>query len=137
MQTYSAEGITEALDTCQGGGREFHLAIPVFCDLNYGEGLHITPSARCLQARYNKGIANRRGEISGVAIPVSTPERAIKHQNGRRFKENGNPMFTLTSQDRHGVVVDVACLRQVRTDFGKKIRSDYESGKINISRHNF
>lgn len=107
LQTYCAEGITEALDTCQGGGREFHLAIPVFCDLNYGKGLHITPSARCLQARYNKGIANRRGEISGVAIPVSTPERAIKHQNGRRFKENGDPMFTLRSQDRHGVVIAV------------------------------
>lgn len=107
LQTYSAEGITEALDTCQGGGREFHLAIPVFCDLNYGEGLHITPSARCLQARYNKGIANRSGEVSGLAIPVITPERVEKRQNGRRFKENGDPMFTLTSQDRHGVVIAV------------------------------
>src|SRR5699024_7527004 len=25
-------------------------------------------------------------------------------QNGRRFKEDGEPMFTLTSQDRHGVL---------------------------------
>lgn len=156
LQTYSAGGITEALDTCQGGGREFHLAMPVFsdlnggvkclgnvnpsgkgmngnvydsngispalttnkgegikvalpafCDLNFGVGLHITKGARCLQARYNKGIGNRRGEVSGVAIPVTSPERAVKHQNGRRFKENGEPMFTLTSQDRHGVVLAV------------------------------
>lgn len=107
LQTYSAEGITEALDTCQGGGREFHLAMPVFCDLSFGAGLHITKGARCLQARYNKGIANRSGEVSGVAIPVLPPERAEKRQNGRRFKENGEPMFTLTSQDRHGVVVKV------------------------------
>lgn len=37
-----------------------------------------------------------------IAIPVLTPDRAEKRQNGRRFKENGEPMFTLTAQDRHG-----------------------------------
>ena len=40
-----------------------------------------------------------------VAIPVLTPNRIDKRQNGRRFKEDGEPMFTLTSQDRHGIVV--------------------------------
>ena len=40
-----------------------------------------------------------------IAIPVLTPDRAEKRQNGRRFKENGEPMFTLTAQDRHGVAV--------------------------------
>lgn len=61
-QTYSADGITEALDTGTGGGRGFN-----------------------------------------VAIPILTPDRAEKRQNGRRFKENGEPMFTLTGQDRHGI----------------------------------
>lgn len=42
-----------------------------------------------------------------IAIPVLTPDRAEKRQNGRRFKENGEPMFTLTAQDRHGVAVKV------------------------------
>ena len=37
--------------------------------------------------------------------PVLTPERMEKRQNGRRMKEDGEPMFTLTSQDRHGVYV--------------------------------
>ena len=40
-----------------------------------------------------------------IAIPILTPERPKKRQNGRRFKENGEPMFTLTGQDRHGIVV--------------------------------
>ena len=40
-----------------------------------------------------------------IAIPVLTPNRAEKRQNGRRFKDNGEPMFTLTAQDRHGVVL--------------------------------
>ena len=35
--------------------------------------------------------------------PVLTPDRLNKRQNGRRFKENGEPSFTLTGQDRHGV----------------------------------
>ena len=32
-----------------------------------------------------------------------TPNRVNKRQNGRRFKEDGEPSFTLTSQDVHGV----------------------------------
>lgn len=42
-----------------------------------------------------------------IAIPVLTPDRAEKRQNGRRFKEDGEPMFTLTSQDRHGVATSI------------------------------
>lgn len=42
-----------------------------------------------------------------IAIPVLTPDRAEKRQNGRRFKENGEPMFTLTAQDRHGVGIGI------------------------------
>ncbi|HEM5582634.1 DNA cytosine methyltransferase [Streptococcus suis] len=42
-----------------------------------------------------------------VAIPVLTPDREEKRQNGRRFKTDGEPMFTLTAQDKHGVVIQV------------------------------
>ena len=42
-----------------------------------------------------------------VAIPVLTPDRANKRQNGRRFKTDGESMFTLTAQDRHGVMIRV------------------------------
>lgn len=38
-----------------------------------------------------------------IAIPVLTPNRPEKRQNGRRFKNDGEPSFTLTAQDRHGV----------------------------------
>lgn len=48
------------------------------------------------------------GREPKIAIPVLTPDRIDKRQNGRRFKENGEPMFTLTAQDRHGVVVKEA-----------------------------
>ncbi len=50
-------------------------------------------------------VTTNKGEGSKIAIPVLTPDRLQKRQNGRRFKENGEPMFTLTSQDRHGIVI--------------------------------
>ena len=71
----------------------------------------ITNNARCLQARYTRGISNRTGETSGVltvhkmVIPVLTPDREEKRQNGRRFKTDGEPMLTITAQDRHGVAI--------------------------------
>lgn len=100
-QVFSQEGITEALDTAAGGGRGHHVAMPCFIDLSYQKS-ELTNKARCLQARYNKGITNHKAEVSGVAIPVLTPDRAKKRQNGRRFKDDEEPMFTLTGQDRHG-----------------------------------
>lgn len=36
---------------------------------------------------------------------VLTPDREEKRQNGRRMKEPGEPSFTLTAQDRHGVAI--------------------------------
>lgn len=141
-QVFAQDGITEALSTCQGGGREHHTALPCFIDLCY-QGSQMTDTARCLKARYYKGVANHAGQDSGIAIkvigevnssqdgkvlgidgiakchsaghnnnpkialPVLTPDRAEKRQNGRRFKEEGEPMFTLTGQDRHGVAIKV------------------------------
>lgn len=66
-------GITETLDTAQGGGMGHHVAIQCFIDLSYQKS-ELTNQARCLQARYNKGIANYKAEVSGVAIPVLTPD---------------------------------------------------------------
>lgn len=102
-QTYSPNGITGALDTATGGNRGFNVAQPIFCDMSYGNGINVSETASCLQARYNKGVTNRKGECTGVAIPVNAPERGYKKQNGRRCKENGEDMFTLTGQDRHGI----------------------------------
>lgn len=37
-----------------------------------------------------------------------TLDRMVKRQNGRRLKENGEPAFTLTNQDRHGILIRTA-----------------------------
>lgn len=104
-QVFAPDGITETLDTGQGGGRGHHVALPCFIDL-CNSGTETTSIARCLQARYQKGCGTYKAQNSGIAIPVLTPDRAEKRQNGRRFKEGGEPMFTLTGQDRHGVAIE-------------------------------
>lgn len=48
-------------------------------------------------------LTTNKGEGPKIVQPVLTPDRAEKRQNGRRMKEPGEPMFTLTAQDRHGI----------------------------------
>lgn len=60
---------------------------------------------KCLIAGYNKIGVSNRGESSGVFYgcrAVLTPDRENKRQNGRRFKECGEPAFCLNTQDKHG-----------------------------------
>ena len=68
----------------------------------------ITDHARCITARQDSGVSNRRGEHSAVLIEeapraILTPDRETVRQRGRRVKEPNEPMFTITAQDRHGV----------------------------------
>ena len=84
----------------------------------------------------NKNVADN-GNCHKLVCPCITPDRLNKRQNGRRFKTNDEPMFTLTAQDRHGVLEgDVKILRNVRTEYGKQIRKDYENGNIEEKRSN-
>ena len=72
----------------------------------------INPTLTCNKNEGNRvavPVGNRGGgeNTQKVAIPVLTPDRANKRQNGRRFKEDGEEAFSLTTQDRHGVAVEV------------------------------
>lgn len=84
------------------------------CFIDMNENPSLTEHARCINTGTNRGIVKHRGETSGVFLcqgnpacirAVLTPERIHKRQNGRRFKEPGEPQFTLTTQDRHGVLL--------------------------------
>ena len=75
-------------------------------------------------------LTTNKGEGLKIVQPVLTPDRAEKRQNGRRFKEPGEPMFTLTAQDRYGVAI----LTPKRTEYGKQVRKQYEAGEIQEKR---
>lgn len=60
-----------------------------------------------LDGHYWKGIQNNQGRGAVMQVrAVLTPMRKEKRQNGRRVKDHNEPSFTLTAQDRHGVIVD-------------------------------
>lgn len=105
MQTFSPDGITEALSTCQGGGREHHVGIKIIGTTQ--PHMHSTGDIHDIEGIAPTCLGRDYKQPKQVAIPVLTPDRIKKRQNGRRFKEDGDPMFTLTTQDRHGVGIGV------------------------------
>lgn len=50
-------------------------------------------------------LTTNKGEGQKIAIPVLTPDCTDKRQNGSRCKSNEEPMFTLTTQDKHGILI--------------------------------
>ena len=102
LQTFSTEGICETLDTGQGEGRGTYVPINILNkDYRHAhEAIHDTDGiCGTLMARDYK-------DPKRICMPVLTPDRVEKRQNGRRFKDDGEPMFTLTGQDRHGVAIE-------------------------------
>lgn len=74
-------------------------------------------------------------EPKQIAIPVLTPDRVEKRQNGRRFKTNGEPMFTITTQDRHGVLVKEATKQGYAVaDVGDSINFSHPNSKTRRGR---
>lgn len=98
-RVYDIEGISPTLNTMQGGGREPKVMV---IDDQGRRNKKISPKNIVPTLR-----AQSHGNEPKVTIPVLTPDRVNKRQNGRRFKNNGEPMFTLTAQDRHGVMISV------------------------------
>ena len=105
-RVYDPEG--SACTQCAGSGGGGGKTGLYFMDLNPDPLL--TDEARCVTARQDSGISKRRGEHSGVFIESDEPCAVINPfkentwQNGRRIKEPNEPMFTITAQDRHGVL---------------------------------
>lgn len=96
---------------------------------------------RTLMARDYKGLDN----TIKTAVACLTPDRVEKRQNGRRFKDNGEPMFTLTGQDVHGIlegidlsfnnpqIRDIANCISARTDRGISNRKQEGTGVLEVN----
>lgn len=74
-------------------------------------------------------------EPKQVAIPVLTPDRVNKRQNGRRFKTDGEPMFTLTAQDRHGILIKEATKKGfAKAEIGDSVNLSHPNSKTRRGR---
>lgn len=145
-RVHSVNRVSPTLNTMQGGDRQPKVAIigntsnTHYNSHNVHDVNGLSPT---IAARDYKGPKQ-------VAIPVLTPDRVNKRQNGRRFKEDNDPMFTLTSQDRHGIAIREATKKgyaeamegdSVNTSFpnsktrrgrvGKQVAQTLQAGEVN------
>ena len=86
-RVYGTDGLSPTLNTMQGGNRQPFIANTL--DANYYKG--------------NSASKERHTPRTQIAVPVLTPDRLNKRQNGRRMKTDGEVAFTQTAQDRHGI----------------------------------
>ena len=122
-RVYSTDGVAITLTSNAGGfgGKTglYEMTEPAPCDnpcdsqglffIDMNAGAKLTDTARCITARQDSGISKHKGEHSGVFVEdraraVNSPERDTVRQQGRRIKEPDEPMFTLTTHDKHGIM---------------------------------
>lgn len=108
-RVYGTDGISPALIKGEGGGlqpkilevKQIGNVMPTATrdNPNQGRVYDTAGLAPCL----NKMEGGGREPLITEPCACLTPDRLEKRQNGRRFKEPGEPMFTLTKQDIHGI----------------------------------
>lgn len=134
---FSIDGISPALTTMQGGRREPKVLIKDNNNKLDSVNLvgNVNPSGNGMNGQVydSDGISptltTNKGEGPKVLVrAVLSPDRVNTRQNGRRIKENEEPMFTLTTQDRHGIAIKEA------TKKGYSIAEEGDS--INIEQPN-
>jgi hypothetical protein len=90
--------------------------------LKNDSGTVYSKDGRRLSRHYDEGIGIHWkyedynvdfAEIPDKVQPCLTPGRVDKRQNGRRMKEDNDPMFTLTGQDIHGVTENKKRIRKL------------------------
>jgi DNA (cytosine-5)-methyltransferase 1 len=96
-----------------GSTNEIQSTFEFIADYRSDEGLRIRKDniSPCMTSsmrdtdEFKPNAGTRNPPLVGFSqcTPVLTPDRLEKRQNGRRFKEDGEEMFTITTQDRHGV----------------------------------
>lgn len=117
-RVYGIDGIAPTLSTMQGGGQEPKVLIGKYERTDYGKQVRKDYEAKKVKLHRSqiRHLTFKESNTSNtlttvqkdnmIAVPVSDPDRIKKQQNGRRFKTNGEPEFTLTGQDRHGVLIN-------------------------------
>jgi len=122
-RVYSEEGISPTLNTMQGGQRQPFIQVKNatlkgYMEAKDGDGLSLEhPNSKTRRGRVQDQMSptlqcnDSKGVVTCQA--VITPDRINKRQNGRRFKTDGEPSFTLNTQDRHGVLLNGLTIRKL------------------------
>ena len=103
-RVYGERGISPSLNTMQGGNRQPKIMTKGFLKENEKPKGNYLPRERVLDIDgIGRAVTTADNQMPKIAIPVLASDRPVKRQNGRWFKEDGEPSFTLRAQDKHGV----------------------------------
>lgn len=136
-RVYDDKGLAPTLNTMQGGGLEPKILVKNATKQGViDQRKVINPlkgktdkSWQFEQQVYDKHGITRTVKANGGSgnipkvveneevYPCLTPDRVNKRQNGRRFKNNEDPMFTVTAADRHGIAIKKELV--AKTQFGR------------------
>lgn len=78
----------------------------------------------------NKLLSELKAKEVGIN-PCLTPDRLIKRQNGRRFKEDGEPSFTINTQDRNGILINHSKIQFKDDNISSCLDANYYKGLDN------
>lgn len=98
--------------------------------------IHSDSQANRIYTIYGKSVclcgdAGGLGAKTGLyAIPCITPDRVNKKQNGRRFKPPFSKFYTLTAQDKHGILIGnhIRKLTPVECERLQTLEDNYTAG---------
>ena len=102
-RVYDPSGVSPTLNTMQGGNRQPKILV-VGNTSKTGYRSHDVVDEKGISKTIDATSYKHKPQV--LVRAVLTPDRINKRQNGRRFKTDGEPAFTLTAQDRHGVLLD-------------------------------
>lgn len=136
QRIYDSSGVARTLKGL-GGGQGAKTGLYRVLQHSRDEKGAVTYNKRDVAGTLKQPSGNQQNFIS--VQPILTPNREEKRQNGRRVKEDGEEMFTLTSQDQHGVMIDGTRIRRLTPLEGERLMSwtdgwtqfgDFGDGKI-------
>lgn len=136
-RVYDDKGLAPTLNTMQGGGLEPKILVKSATKQGVIDQRKVINSLKDKtdkswqfeQQVYDKHGITRTIKANGGSgnipkvveneeiYPCLTPDRINKRQNGRRFKNNEDPMFTVTAADRHGIAIKKELV--AKTQFGR------------------
>lgn len=111
-QVYHAEGLSPTINAGHEGGKQIVYS-PELVSEEIKDFGNVNPSQNGTDGMVYEAengitpaLSTNKGEGAKIAYcPIITPDKIKSRQNGRRIKNPGEEMFTLTAQDRHGILM--------------------------------
>jgi len=110
FRDYKSEGVPTLTANMGTGGHNVPFIVP-FVTGRVPREVDVFPT---IDGHYWKGIQNNQGRGAVVVKAIMDIARVNKSPNGRMIKDEGDPMYTITAQDKHGVVIEESNKTKIR-----------------------